>query len=88
MEFKIAGKSALVIGASRGLGRKIALNLAEEGAKVGVIARSQPEIEQLVEVMGGESQGHWGIIQDLMPTNVPTQIAQDKISRNFPIDII
>ena len=88
MEFKIAGKSALVIGASRGLGRKIALNLAEEGAKVGVIARSQPEIEQLVEVMGGESQGHWGIIQDLMPTNVPTQIAQDIISRNFPIDII
>lgn len=81
-------KSALVIGASRGLGRTIALTLAKEGAKVGVIARTEPEILQLVETMGGKSQGHWGIVQDLMPKNVPTQIAQEILSRNFPIDIV
>jgi 2-deoxy-D-gluconate 3-dehydrogenase len=45
--FSLAGKAALVTGASRGIGRAIALAYGEAGADVAVLARSTPELEGL-----------------------------------------
>lgn len=41
MDLELAGKAALVTGASRGIGRAIALALAREGARVLAVARSE-----------------------------------------------
>ncbi len=54
----LAGKRAVVTGAGRGIGRSIALALAEAGADVAVTARSIPELEQLaaeIESIGRRS---------------------------------
>ena len=45
MDLKIAGRVALVTGASKGLGRGIAAALAAEGAKVALTSRSRERIE-------------------------------------------
>lgn len=45
MDFGLTGKTALVLGASRGLGAAIAQNLAAEGATVYAAARSADKIE-------------------------------------------
>lgn len=44
---KLQGKVAVVVGASRGMGRAIALGYAREGAEVVVIARSTTELNEV-----------------------------------------
>jgi NAD(P)-dependent dehydrogenase (short-subunit alcohol dehydrogenase family) len=47
--FSLAGKVAAVTGASRGIGRAIALGFAEAGADVAVAARSEDDLETLAK---------------------------------------
>jgi 3-oxoacyl-[acyl-carrier protein] reductase len=47
MDLGIDGRRALVTGASRGLGRAIALSLASEGARVVAIARNRERLDEL-----------------------------------------
>ena len=46
MDLGIAGKSALVCGASKGLGRACALSLARNGVKVTIVARGAEALER------------------------------------------
>jgi NAD(P)-dependent dehydrogenase (short-subunit alcohol dehydrogenase family) len=48
----LAGRRAVVTGASRGIGRSIALALAAAGADVAITARTLPDLEQLAAEIG------------------------------------
>ena len=62
-ENSLAGQTALVCGASKGIGRACALMLARAGARVIACARSQSDLDSLVAKMYGE--GHETMALDL-----------------------
>jgi 3-oxoacyl-[acyl-carrier protein] reductase len=54
VDLGIEGKVALVLGASRGIGRGIATVLAREGVRVAIASRSSAELEKVATEIEGE----------------------------------
>ncbi len=89
MEKSLAGKSALVTGASRGIGRAIALKLASLGAKVAInfagnLAKAQ-EVKSAVEEIGGEAILVQGNVADFQTVQ---SIVNTVIEKFGTIDIL
>ncbi len=51
----LIGKTALITGAGRGIGKAVSLKLVELGANVVLLARSTDEVEQLAEQIGDQA---------------------------------
>jgi 3-oxoacyl-[acyl-carrier protein] reductase len=84
MELGIAGKCALVTGASMGIGRSIALALAQEGVRLAVAARRRNLLEQLEK-----EAGKLVIIeQDFLASDAPRRIAEAALAELGRIDIL
>ena len=59
---ELNGKSAIVTGASSGIGAATAIKLAREGVKVGLAARRRDRLQALVseiKAFGGEAIAHF-----------------------------
>ncbi|MFC1943181.1 SDR family NAD(P)-dependent oxidoreductase [Chloroflexota bacterium] len=73
MDLILKGKYALVTGGSHGIGRSIALALAEEGCNVAICARNKERIEETVVELKARGIESIGITADVM---VPADIEQ------------
>ena len=63
--FDLSGRTALVTGGGRGIGRHIALGLAEAGADVFVVGRSLEHLEESVRAIEKTGRRAWALQADL-----------------------
>jgi 3-oxoacyl-[acyl-carrier protein] reductase len=85
MDLGISGKTALVTGASAGIGRAIAKSLAAEGVKLAVVARRRDLLESLQKEIGAKLAI---IEQDLMAEDAAEKVAALALAGLGSVDIL
>ncbi|MDT5386375.1 MAG: 3-oxoacyl-[acyl-carrier protein] reductase [Mycobacterium sp.] len=65
MHFRIDGRSALIVGGSKGIGFEVAKLLAAEGAKVAVLARTKADVDAAVEAISSAGGTAIGVTADV-----------------------
>ncbi|HEX7220566.1 MAG TPA: SDR family oxidoreductase [Burkholderiales bacterium] len=85
MELGIQGRTALVTGASMGIGRGIATALAREGVRLAVAARRRNLLEELQKELGVKLVI---IEQDFMQEGAPEKIAKAALGGLGSVDIL
>lgn len=83
MDLGIEGKVALVTAATRGIGLGIAQALAREGARVSVVARTEPDVRRIAESING-----FGVAADLTTDEGCARAVEETQKQLGPIDIL
>lgn len=88
MDLRLDGKHALVLGASQGIGRAVAMEFARLGATVSALARDRSRLDELVaDMTQANDSSHGSLVLDASDTDaLHTRIAA--LDHEAPIDII
>ncbi|WP_276495977.1 3-ketoacyl-ACP reductase [Pontibacter litorisediminis] len=84
----IKGKNALVTGAGKGIGRAIALALAEEGVNVALMARTTSQLEEVAEAVKAKGVKAAVVTADVTDINAVNQAVTQAREALGPIDIL
>lgn len=87
MDLKLRGRKALVTGATRGIGLRIARQLADEGAHVGICARSPDAVAATVEELRGRGVSAVGAAVDVTDAEAYRAWIESSASRLGGLDI-
>lgn len=85
---KLAGKSALVTGGSRGIGKSIAMSYAQEGARVLICARNEEDLERAGEEARRQGCEVYGVAADVGELDGARRIASAALERFGAVDIL
>jgi 3-oxoacyl-[acyl-carrier protein] reductase len=89
MDLQLRGRTALVTGASTGIGRAIARTLAGEGARLAVVARRKNLLDSLAdEIVGAGGTRPAVIAADVMQLDAPIRIRDAALAALGSVEIL
>jgi 3-oxoacyl-[acyl-carrier protein] reductase len=89
MNLQLTDKTALVTGASQGIGRAIAKGLAAEGGQICVVARRKNLLDELAaEITAAGGKAPAIVVLDMMEADAPVRLAQAAEKALGKIDIL
>lgn len=90
MKKSYQGVTALVTGASKGLGQALALDLAGRGARVVLLARSQTPLRELAARIGEQHREAETevVVGDLAAPDGPQEIVRELQERGLSVDLL
>ena len=86
--FRSDGKRALITGGSRGLGREMALALAEVGADVAITGRDQKSLDRTAGEIEGLGRKAWAYSADAVNSDTVEAMCASVLSDTGGIDIL
>jgi 3-oxoacyl-[acyl-carrier protein] reductase len=89
VDLELAGKGCLVAGASRGIGRAIALRLAQEGGRVVAVARGDDDLRRLAGELAAAGGGpHTTIVADVTTADGASAAIDGAVRAAGGIDVV
>ncbi len=85
---QLEGKTAIVTGGGRGIGRSIALAYAQEGADVAVVARTPDEVEAVAVEIRTLGRKGVALLADLTVSEEVTAMFQEAVEALGSVDIM
>jgi len=86
MDLGLTGTRCLVAGASRGIGRAIAMSLATERARIAAVARGKDDLDALIHELPGD--GHAAIVTDVATADGATAAVERTRAALGGIDVV
>src|SRR5260370_5387152 len=89
MDLQLRGRTALVTGASMGIGRAIALGLGAEGVEVAIVARRKALLDALAEeIVAARGKRPAIIVADVMAPDAAERISGEALGALGRVDIL
>lgn len=89
MDLQLQGRTALVTGASMGIGRAIARGLAAEGVRIAAVARRRELLESLAEEIAADQGPRPAVVvADLMAPEAAARIRDEALGALGTVDIL
>ena len=82
------GKTAIITGASYGMGRSMAELFAEEGAGVVITARHQEKLDEVVEAIRSKGGKAMGVVADVCSTEDTKKVFEAALKEFGDVDIL
>lgn len=86
--FSLQGKVALVTGAGRGIGRTLALGLADAGADIVAVSRTSTDLDSLVKEIQAKGRRALGLTADVTNQEQVTQMTTAAFAEMGRIDVL
>ena len=87
MDLGLDGRTAIVTGASRGIGKYIALELARQGSNVTICARTESDLDAAAAEIRDEGAEVLALPMDVTETGEPERLVEETHNRFGRIDI-